>query len=97
MPAIPSVLLEPPVQYYGAIIRGDSIRGVAAVKRIAILAAVAAALLVGVFMWVKLGPRHVPEGQPPLVTLGTGSLPAFRDEFNAAQGNVRILALLSPT
>jgi len=67
------------------------------VKRIAVLAVVLAALLVGAFMWVKLGPRHVPEGQPPLQTLAPGSLPAFRDEFNAAQGNVRILALLSPT
>ena len=56
-------------------------------------------VLVGValFAWVKLAPRKVPEGQPPLLTLGPDSLPGFRDTFNAAEHRPRILALLSPT
>lgn len=64
-----------------------------------ILALVAAAVVVGValFAWLKLAPRRVPPGQPPLAVLSSGSLPEFRDAFNAGDGEVRVLALLSPT
>jgi hypothetical protein len=47
--------------------------------------------------WLKLAPRRVPTGQRPLATLSSDSLPGFRAAFNAADGKVRILALLSPT
>ena len=47
--------------------------------------------------WMKLAPRRVPPGQPPLSTLDSGSVPAFRDAFNASEGEVRVLAMLSPT
>ena len=47
--------------------------------------------------WLKLAPRRVPAGQPPLSTLDSRSLPAFRDTFNASEGELRILAMLSPT
>ena len=62
-------------------------------------ALVAAAVLLAVlaFAWLRLAPRHVPSGQPPLSTLDERSLPAFRDAFNASKGEVRVLALLSPT
>ena len=65
----------------------------------ALLVAALAIVLVGVslFAWVKLAPRKVPAGQPPLLTLGPDSLPGFRDTFNAAENRARILALLSPT
>ena len=68
-----------------------------ALKTIASLAAAAIVVFVVTFAWVRLAPRHVPAGQPPLSTLHATSLPAFRDAFNAAAGEVRVLALLSPT
>lgn len=49
------------------------------------------------FAWMKVAPRRVPDGQPSLATLSHESLPVFRDSFNAGGGEVRILALLSPT
>ena len=63
-----------------------------------LLVALAIVLLgVALFAWVKVAPREVPAGQPPLLTLGKGSLPGFRDTFNAAENRARILVLLSPT
>jgi len=64
---------------------------------IAVLAAAAAVVSLAAFTWVKLAPRRVPSGQPPLATLTSHSLPGFRTAFNASEGEVRILALLSPT
>jgi len=60
-------------------------------------AALAGALTVGALLWLRYAPRRVPQGQPPLATLSPGSLPAFRDVFNASEGQVRVLVLLSPT
>ena len=68
-----------------------------ALKSILVVAATAIVVCVAVFAWLKLSPRRVPQGQPALATIGAGSLPDFRDAFNAADGEVRILALLSPT
>ena len=64
-----------------------------------IVALVSAALLVtvGAFAWAKLAPRRVPAGQPPLTFLDAGSLPAFRDVFNAPGDQARVLVMLSPT
>jgi hypothetical protein len=50
-----------------------------------------------VFAWMTFAPRRVPPGQPPLSTLNASSLRAFREGFNASDGDVRVLALLSPT
>jgi hypothetical protein len=63
------------------------------------LAVTTAALVVGlaVFAWVTWAPRRTPAGQPPLATIRADSIPAFRDTFNAAEGEVRVLAMLSPT
>ena len=63
---------------------------------LAIVAAAAIAALAG-FVWYKLAPREVPPGQPPLVTLRSGELPTFLETFNAGEGEVRLLTLLSPT
>jgi len=65
----------------------------------------AAAALVGLlviaalssFAWLECAPRHVPDGQPPMTVLSAGSLPALRQTFNASEGTVRVLAMLSPT
>lgn len=67
------------------------------IKVLLVLVASTSVVLAGLFLSMKYAPRHVPTGQAGLVTLGPDSLPAFRDAFNAAEGEVRILALLSPT
>lgn len=53
--------------------------------------------LIGAFGWWRFGSRIVPAGQPPLVTLDSASMVAFREDFNRAVGDVRIIVLLSPT
>ena len=65
----------------------------------AILFACAALVLscAAVAAWLAWAPRRVPAGQPPLTTLRPETLPAFRAAFDRGQGDVRILALLSPT
>ena len=49
------------------------------------------------FVWLKHAPRRTPAGQPALSGLDAGTLPAFRDAFNAHTEEARILLLLSPT
>jgi hypothetical protein len=68
-----------------------------ALKTILIAAAAAMVVCVSLFAWLRLEPRRVPQGQPPLTTLDAASLPAFRTAFNAGDGEVRVLAMLSPT
>jgi len=46
---------------------------------------------------LALAPSHTPAGQPSLQTLGGGENSAFRGEFNAAVGKVRVILLFSPT
>ena len=48
-------------------------------------------------LWYFYGERRVPEGQPPLVTLGAATLDALRADFNREAGHTRIIVLLSPT
>jgi hypothetical protein len=50
-----------------------------------------------VYGWLRFAPRGVPNGQPPLVTMTPDALAGFRRSFNASEGDVRILAMLSPT
>ena len=70
-------------------------------KRFIIATSVALAAVIvlsaAAYAWLRLAPRHVPTGQPPLTTLSSESLAGFRDTFNSAEGEVRVLALLSPT
>lgn len=68
-----------------------------AVKSIAIVAVILVAAVVATLAWLRFAPREVPSGQPRLTTLSEGSLAAFREAFNASEGQVRILAMLSPT
>ena len=66
--------------------------------KVAAVTLAAVVVIVGVTVaWLAWSPRRVPAGQPALTTLGSDSLPAFRRTFNEAKGEVRILALLSPT
>jgi hypothetical protein len=60
----------------------------------------AAAVLVAgavAFGWLRFAPRHVPAGQPALVTLAPGATQALHQAFNAGEDEVRVLVLLSPT
>jgi hypothetical protein len=66
-------------------------------RTLAIFAAIAVVTLVSGLVWWRFAPRRTPGGQPPLATLDAASLSAFRDAFNAAGGEIRIVALLSPT
>lgn len=61
------------------------------------LALAAGGIVAAGFAWVKLAPRHVPAGQASLARLDAATLPAFRDTFNASEGKVRVVAMLSPT
>jgi hypothetical protein len=61
---------------------------------IAILIIVVAAAVLG---QQQFGTHEAPKGQPALVHLDAGSLEALRSDFNAAQGSVRLVVLLSPT
>lgn len=72
-----------------------SVRSVVQVLGLLVVAAVLT--LTAGLSWIQLAPRRVPAGQAALVTLAADSLPEFRRAFNAAEGEVRVLALLSPT
>jgi hypothetical protein len=61
------------------------------------LAALVVTVLLAVMAWGQFGTRHVPAGQPPLLTLDRHSIAALRDDFNQAIGQTRIVVLLSPT
>ena len=65
-------------------------------KRTPLVIAVFAVLLAAV-AWYQFGRHSVPPGQPPLATLDASSLAAFKADFNAASGQVRMVLLLSPT
>ncbi len=56
--------------------------------------ALVAAAIVG---FPRLLARHVPAGQQGLLSLGGDGPQDVRDELNAHLGEVRVLALLSPT
>jgi hypothetical protein len=47
--------------------------------------------------WVRWAPRNVPEGQPDLVVVRAGSIDPVREAFNRGAGEIRVLALFSPT
>ena len=74
-----------------------SVTAKAALQAGVAILALAVVACAGALAWMRLAPRHVPTGQPPLATLGAGSLSVFRSAFNAADGEVRVLVMLSPT
>jgi len=71
------------------------LRKVLLVTTIAVL--LIAAIAGAGFAWFKYAPRRTPPGQPRMSHLDAGTLPAFRDAFNAASAETRVLLLLSPT
>jgi hypothetical protein len=60
------------------------------------LIAIFAIALAGVLFYFYGGSR-TPSGQPPLQRLTTQNVAEFKNAFNAAKDDVRVLLLLSPT
>lgn len=66
-------------------------------KRLLLLTTLAIVVVAGYAAWHVWGISSAPEGQPPLVEISQQNYAGFRDAFNAAAGEPRIIALLSPT
>ena len=64
------------------------------IKRIFGLAAVAS--LCGALFYLY-GGHQAPDGQPPLADLSPANFASFRDAFNQAGGEVRVVLMFSPT
>ena len=58
------------------------------------LVGVVAALLIVWYLWLSKG---TPPGQPPLTLLTRNNLDQFKHDFNSADGELRLVLLLSPT
>ena len=58
---------------------------------------VAGALALAGILFYFYGGHQVPPGQPPLANLTAETMPGLKDAFNAANGNVRVVVMLSPT
>jgi hypothetical protein len=54
-------------------------------------------LLAAVAVWYRLAPGEAPAGQPPLVTIDSGTLEGLKTEFNRNADATRLIVLLSPT
>jgi hypothetical protein len=61
------------------------------------IAAIPAALLLGAAMFHFYGGHTVPATQPALVAITPENLSNVGDAFNDANGDVRLVVLLSPT
>ena len=61
-----------------------------------ILGGISAAALIGALVYLN-GGHQVPVGQVPLQSLTPENVAGIRNVFNAAQDNVRVVVLLSPT
>ena len=58
------------------------------------LVGIVAVLLIIWFLWLSKG---TPPGQPPLMSLTRNNLDQFKRDFNSADGEFRLVLLLSPT
>ena len=54
-------------------------------------------LLAAVAAWYRLAPGEAPAGQPPLVTIDSGTLEGLKAEFNRNADATRLIVVLSPT
>ena len=61
-----------------------------------ILGGISAAALIGALVYLH-GGHQVPVGQDPLQSLTPENVAGIRNVFNAAQDDVRVVVLLSPT
>lgn len=68
-----------------------------ALRTLVVLVVAVVLVSAGILAWMRFAPRQTPDGQSPLLTLGSSSLASFRHAFNGPSGHVRVLVLLSPT
>jgi hypothetical protein len=61
------------------------------------IAAIPTALLLGAGLFYFYGGHTAPANQPALLALTSQNLSTIESAFNEANGEVRLLALLSPT
>lgn len=52
---------------------------------------------IGGLLYYLYAGRQTPSHQPPLIELTPETITSFEKAFNASQGEVRVLLLLSPT
>jgi hypothetical protein len=62
-----------------------------------IIAGASVLLIVGLFLYVQLGPRATPSGQPPMIRLSPGNFHLLIERFNSESGSRRVLVMLSPS
>jgi len=60
-------------------------------------AGVIVATVLALFGYSTFADRSTPVGQPPLAEVNQQTFETFKNDFNGARGQVRIIALLSPT
>ncbi len=53
--------------------------------------------ILGASLWYLFGPGTVPEGQPSLLSVDSGSVARIQSDFNQASDRIRVVAILSPT
>jgi hypothetical protein len=66
-------------------------------KHLRLAAVVVAVFALAIGAYSYFGDRTTPTGQPPLVQVDVAAFEQFQRDFNAAQEQVRVIALLSPT
>lgn len=54
-------------------------------------------ICLGGFLFFRNGPRQPPPGQPPFVRLNAENFHVVMERFNAGDGTLRVLVMLSPT
>jgi hypothetical protein len=66
-------------------------------KKVAVAAGAVVAIMLALFVYTNFLDRSTPVGQPPLTELNQQMFETFKSDFNRARGQVRVIALLSPT
>jgi hypothetical protein len=66
-------------------------------KRLRIVAGASIAVVMALFAYSYLTNHATPAGQPPLVQMTPQVLEQFKEDFNRARGQARLIVLLSPT
>ena len=54
-------------------------------------------VVLGVFLYLRYGPRQTPPGQPRFVRLNPDNFHVLSERFNSGDGSLRVLVMLSPT
>jgi hypothetical protein len=66
-------------------------------RRGAVIAGVLVTIVLAFVGYANLADHSTPQGQPPLAHVTPQTFDEFKSEFNRSRGQVRVIALLSPT